>query len=171
MAKLNAKNPADGLLPLTEGEMTLTEVEAREIWSIAPYPGASAGIPSSNRSTGKEGARMIWAGRDQALWIGTNAPDAKLSETAALTDQSDAWTVVRLDGQGSGDALARLTPLDLRDSQFKRGHTARTLVSHMTAQITRTTKGFEIMVFRSMAGTLVHELHVAMQSVAARSKA
>ena len=171
MAKLNAKNPADGLLPLTEGEMTLAEVEAREIWSVAPYPGASAGIPSPNRSSGKEGARMIWAGRDQALWIGTRAPDPKLAETAALTDQSNAWTVVRLEGQGSGDALARLTPLDLRDSQLKRGHTARTLVGHMTAQITRTTKGFEIMVFRSMAGTLVHELHVAMQSVAARSKA
>ena len=171
MAKLNAKNPADGLLPLTEGEMTLAEVEVREIWSVAPYPGASAGIPSPNRSSGKEGARMIWAGRDQALWIGTRAPDPKLAETAALTDQSNAWTVVRLEGQGSGDALARLTPLDLRDSQLKRGHTARTLVGHMTAQITRTTKGFEIMVFRSMAGTLVHELHVAMQSVAARSKA
>ena len=60
MAKLNAKNPADGLLPLTEGEMTLTEVEAREIWSIAPYPGASVGIPSPNRSTGKEGQKR-WA--------------------------------------------------------------------------------------------------------------
>ena len=169
MVKLNAKNPADGLLPLTEGEMTLAEVEAREIWSVAPYPGASAGIPSPNRSSGKEGARMIWAGRDQALWIGTRSPDPKLAETAALTDQSDAWTVVRLEGQGSGDALARLTPLDLRDSHFKRGRTARTLVGHMTAQITRTTKGFEIMVFRSMAGTLVHELHVAMQLVAARA--
>ncbi len=114
---------------------------------------------------------MVWAGCGQALWIGTRAPDPKRAATAALTDQSDAWTVVRREGAGADDALARLTPLDLREGHFKRGHTARTLVGHMTAQITRTTKGFEIMVFRSMAGTLVHELHVAMQSVAARSKA
>ena len=40
----------------------------------------------------------------------------------------------------------------------------------MAAQITRLPKGFEVMVFRSMAGTAVHELQVAMQSVAARSK-
>jgi heterotetrameric sarcosine oxidase gamma subunit len=170
VAKLNAKTSAEGLLPLTEGKMMLTEAKVREIWSIAPYPGQDAGIPSPNRASGKEGARMIWAGRDQALWIGTNAPDQTLAEIAALTDQSDALTVVRLDGEGANDALSRLTPLDLRESQFKRGHTARTLVGHMAAQITRTTKGFEIMVFRSMAGTLVHELHVAMRSVAARSE-
>lgn len=176
MAKLTPKSAADGLLPLTVGDVSLTEASTRQIWSIQPYPGSEAalhgalpnGFPAPNRTSGKEGARLLWSGRAQAFWIADSAPDAALAAHGALTDQTDAWCVLRLEGVGSADALARLTPLDLRPSQFKRGHTARSLVGHMAAQITKLPKGFEVMVFRSMAGTAVHELQVAMQSVAAR---
>ena len=178
MAKLTPKTAADGLLPLTVGEMSLSEAPPRQIWSIQPYPGSEAGLhdalpsgfPAPNRSSGKDGGRLLWSGRAQAFWVGVDAPDAGLAAHAALTDQSDAWCVLRLEGEGAADALSRLTPLDLRASQFKRGHTARSLVGHMAAQITRTSKGFEVMVFRSMAGTAVHELHVAMDSIAARAQ-
>ncbi len=178
MAKLSEKTAADGLLPLSIGAITLTEAPSRQIWSIQPYPGSEAavhdalpdGFPAPNRTSGKDGARLVWSGRAQAFWIGSDAPDAALSDHAALTDQSDAWCVLRLEGEGAAEVLARLCPLDLRDSQFKRGHTARSLVGHMAAQVTRTPKGVEVMVFRSMAGTAVHELKVAMESVAARAQ-
>lgn len=177
MAKLSEKSAASGLLPLTIGAVTLTEAPRRQVWSIQPYPGSEAalndalpdGFPAPNRTTGKDGARLLWSGRAQAFWVCSDAPDAGLEAHAALTDQTDAWCVLRLEGEGAGDVLARLTPLDLREAQFKRGHTARSLVGHMAAQVTRTAKGFEVMVFRSMAGTAVHELKVAMESVAARS--
>jgi sarcosine oxidase subunit gamma len=58
---------------------------------------------------------------------------------------------------------------DLRAATFEPGHTAKTLLGHMTASVTRTgANAFEIMVFRSMAETLVEELTRAANAVAAR---
>ena len=83
MVKLQQKSAAAGLVPITEGDMTLSEAPRQQIWSVAPYPGKDAGLPAPNSTSGKAGERMVWAGRDQALWIGNEAPDASLSEYAA----------------------------------------------------------------------------------------
>nr|WP_237693283.1 sarcosine oxidase subunit gamma [Octadecabacter algicola] len=169
-----------GLLPKTIGAVDLTEVEPALITLIAPFAGQTKAVsaalkdalgvsfPAPNRAVGT-GARAVWVGMGQALLMGANCPDLK---GAACIDQSDAWAIVRIDGVDTSAVLARLTPLDVRDSQFKRGHTARTLVGHMTASITRLgVHSFEVMVMRSMAGTLVHELEQAAENMAARATA
>ncbi|WP_435660385.1 sarcosine oxidase subunit gamma [Leisingera caerulea] len=180
MAELTAKSPCDRLLPVTIGGMSLTEEQPGSMWIVAPFKGQQEALskaleaahgmafPAVNRATGKAGSRAVWFGRDMALLMGP-APDASLAKHAALTDQSDAWAVVRLDGQGAEDVLARLVPVDLRSRGFKRGHTARTELKHMMASLTRTgPQAFQIMVFRSMAKTLVHDLKTAMEAVTAR---
>jgi len=99
--------------------------------------------------------------------LDAQAPDLP----AQVVDHSDAWAIVRIDGTDAAAVLARLTPIDIRDGVFKNGHTARTLVAHMTASITRVgVNAYEIMVMRSMAGTLVHDLEQAAHNVASRSK-
>ncbi|MEL7025720.1 MAG: sarcosine oxidase subunit gamma family protein, partial [Pseudomonadota bacterium] len=106
-------------------------------------------------------------GPNQALVFGNVAPSAGL----AVIDQSDAWAMARVEGVGARDVLARLTPLDLRPSTFAAGQTARTMIGHMTGQVTALgPETYELMVFRSMAGTLVHDLKRAMGFVAGRSK-
>lgn len=121
-----------------------------------------------NRVTGKAGAKAIWFGRAQALLVGP-VPDDSLAKHAALVDQSDAWAVVELRGEGAVDVLARLTPVDVRGRVFKRGHTARTEVAHMMASITRLGEdAFQIMVFRAFGRTLLHEVTNAMEGVASR---
>lgn len=180
MVELVAKTPCDGLLPTTVGDMTLTEVAVGRMTSLAPYKGQDRALsealksahgmaaPAPNRSTGKDGKRAIWFGRRMVLLMGPT-PAAGLAGYAALTDQSDAWAVVRLDGTGARAALARLTPVDLRPGVFKRGHTARTDLQHMMASITRVgDDAYQIMVFRAFAKTLVHDLKTAMEGVAAR---
>jgi methylglutamate dehydrogenase subunit D len=177
---LTAKSPCAGLLPLKIGSVTLGEEDVGAMTSLAPYQGRDKGLssalkaahgmgfPAPGRSTGKAGARVIWFSQGQALLMGP-APDASLGQYAALSDQSDAWAVVRLQGKGCVDVLARLVPLDLRPAHFKRGHTARTECAHMMASLTKTGENaFQIMVFRSMAKTLVHDLKTAMEGVAAR---
>lgn len=181
MAELIAKTPLDGMAPLTVGDVTMTEVDLGTLTSIAPFAGqakatgdalkAAHGMawPAPNRATGKAGARAIWFGRDMALLAGP-APGAGLATHAALTDQTDAWTCVTVAGAGAEDVLARLVPLDVSADAFKRGHTARTMIQHMTGSVTRTgTDTFLLIVFRSMAGTLLHDLERAMRAVAARS--
>ena len=180
MDKLVAKSPCEGLLPLSVGAVTLSEEDPGPIHSVSPFKGkrkivsdalkAAHGMvyPSVNRATGKAGARAVWFGTAHAMLMGP-IPDAALSQNAAIVDQSDTWVVVRIKGDGVEDVLARLVPVDLRGKQFKRGQTARTLLLHLTASITRVGENaFQIMVFRSMAETLVHDLKRAMEGVALR---
>jgi len=177
--RLSATTPCAGLLPLHIGTVTATEEIPGHLTALAPAQGLGAALksahglelPEPGRATGTEAARAIWFGRAHVLLIGP-APDPALAGHAALTDISDGWAVVRLEGAGAAQVLARLTPIDLRAQVFQPGHTARTELFHMQASITRLdADAFLIMVFRSMARTLVHDLRTAMEGVAARSGA
>ncbi len=183
MADLMAKSPCEGLLPLSFGDVSLSEMDMTHLTSLAAYKGQDKAFsealktahgmagPGVNRATGKEGARAIWFGQGQVMLVGPE-PVPALSEYAAMTDQSDAWAVLRLEGQGVEDVLARLVPLDLRQTAFKRGHTARSQLQHMMVSVTRVgDSAFMILAFRSMAKTLVHDLETAMRGVAARDVA
>jgi methylglutamate dehydrogenase subunit D len=180
VAELRAKSPCEGLLPLEIGGITLREQNPGVMTSVAPRKGMqkplSAALktahgmafPAPGRATGRAGARAIWFGRAHLLLIGP-APDPSLAALAALTDQSDAWAVVQLAGADADAVLARLVPVDLRAARFKRGATVRTELAHMMASITRSgAQAFQIMVMRSMAHTMVHELKTVMEARAAR---
>jgi heterotetrameric sarcosine oxidase gamma subunit len=163
---------------VTLGGVTLAEVDAGPITSIAVLHGGAKAVarglktigfamPEPKRFAEKKGARIVWTGRDQAFLIGADCPTL---EGAAVTDQSDGWTVLRLSGAGAVDVLARLVPLDLRLSACPVGTALRTQVNHMNAVILRVGDyDFEIMVFRSMARTAWHEVEAAMQMLAART--
>lgn len=178
MANLVALSPCAGLLPQTIGAVTIAEVEPGRITAILPFKGQEKavstalksslglGFPAPGRSEAKAGARMVWVGKGEALLMGADCPDLP---GAACVDQSDAWCVVEIAGEAAEAVLARLVPVDLRAAVFKRGHTIKSLLGHMTASITRTgANAFQIMVFRSMAETLVEELTHAAKAVAAR---
>lgn len=179
MAELRARTPCGDMLPASYGESTMEELDLGVVTSVTalgPTEELSAaldaahglGFPKANRTSGKNGARCIWFGRNQGLLIGVE-PSTELGAYAALVDQSDGWCAVSLSGDDAQDVLARLVPVDLRAAHFKRGRTARTQVGHMSASITRTGPGtFMILVFRSMAATLIDELSHAMQGVASR---
>ena len=180
MVDLKPKSPCAGLLPLTVGSVTLEEVDAGTLTSLSPMGKAvdlSAALeaahgmtlPEPNRSTRSEEARCVWFGRGEALLMGP-VPHVGLGDHAAVVDVSDGWAVVSLSGPDAVDVLARLVPVDLRARAFGEGQTVRTQVLHMSASITRTgEESFLVLVFRSMAQTLVHDLNQAMESVAARS--
>ena len=180
MVELVAKSPCGGRLPIEAGEARLSEVAMTRLTSLQPKQGEEKALskalksahgmvfPAPNRATGKEGARALWIGKGQAMLVGPE-PEPGLGAHAVMTDQSDAWAMVRLEGAAAEDVLARLVPVDLRQSAFKRGHSLRTMLQHMSVSITRISdEAFLILAFRSMAGTLVHDLETAMKGVAAR---
>ena len=161
MADLIAKSPARGLTPVDAGGVTLTEAPMGPIWAVMPLRGKAdavskalekahgLGFPAAGLLQEAEGARIAWSGLDQAFLMGV-LPDRTLAAHAALTDQSDAWAHLVLEGAAVGAAR-------------------RTLVGHMSALILHPGGDrFEILVFRSMAATAVHELIRAMRAVAAR---
>lgn len=173
MADLIEKTAATGLLPVTHGTLTLSET-VTPLTSVMPFKGRDKSVratlgawPATGRAVKSPHGPVLWSGRGQAFVCGV-APDG-LDTVAAVTDQSDAWCVLVLEGDGLEGALARLTPLDLNPAVFKRGNTARSLLGHMNALFHRVSaKRIEILVFRSMAKTAVHELEHAMKSIAAR---
>lgn len=180
MAKLTVKTPMYGMAPMTIGTVTISEIDLGPMTSISPYKGQGKALsaalkaahgmamPAANRATGRAEVKAIWFGREHCILVGIHA-NTGLAVHSALTDQSDGWTVVQLQGAGAANVLARLTPIDLRPAIFKRGHTARTDLMHMASSITRMSDDtFMIMVFRSVAGTLLHDLQRAMEGVASR---
>ena len=179
MVELKETSACAGLLPVSIGAVSLEELPAGNITSLSAFGDATKfsaalekahglALPKPNRSTGKDGARCLWFGLREAMLVGPE-PDKVLAKHGAVVDQTDAWAVVSLKGAGAVDVLARLVPVDLRDAAFKRGHTVRAPLMHMSASVTKLGQDhFMIMVFRSMAGTLVHDLKGAMAAVAAR---
>lgn len=176
MVELKQTSPCAGLLPISFGSVTVDEVDVGPLTSLSAIGDASGALqdahgltwPKPGETTQQGEVRCIWFGLREVLLTGA-VPDVRLNEHAAVADQSDAWAVVQLHGAGSVDVLARLVPLDLRDAAFPPGRTARTQVQHMNASVTKMeTNRFQIMVFRSMAGTLVHDLAQAMAGVASR---
>jgi sarcosine oxidase subunit gamma len=168
------------LLPVDLGGLRLSEVEPGPVTSVAAFKGKDAEVstamqaahgmhmpaPNGMREAGE--ARALWFAPRMALVMGV-AVDDSLAAHAALTDQSDAWAVVRLEGPQAADVLARVTPIDLRAGAFGPGSTARTEVQHMQASITCLGENlYQVMVFRAFAETLVHDLKTAMQAVAGR---
>lgn len=176
MPELIAKSALEGR-SLTLGSVTLAEVDVGPITSIALFPGGAKAtsrglktlglaMPEPNAFNRKQGARIVWTGREQAFLLGVEAPAL---EGAAVTDQTDAWTVLAVSGAEAVDVLARLVPMDLRLAAFPVGRALRTQLNHMNVVILRSgDQAFEIMGFRSMARTAWHEIEAAMQMLAAR---
>jgi heterotetrameric sarcosine oxidase gamma subunit len=175
--ELIAKSALEGRT-LTLGGVTMAEVEVGPITSVAVFPGGAKAVakglkglgltmPAPNRFAEKNGARIVWTGRDQAFLTGV---EARALEGAAITDQTDGWAVLGISGVGAIDVLARLVPLDLRLAACPVGTALRSQLNHMSVVILRAGDyAFEIMVFRSMARTAWHEIETTMNMVAARA--
>lgn len=126
-------------------------------------------FPAPNKVSQSGDARLIWTGRDQAFLIGAPAP-AIPPEVAAVTDQSDGWAGLSVEGPAAHEALMRWVPVDLRPAQFPVGTAIRAPLNHMQAIILRLNANrIDLMVFRSMARTAWHELDLAMTIIEARA--
>lgn len=178
MPDLIAKTPLAGRAPLTLGSATLSELVLPRLTSVAPFKGQEKALakalkalglsfPAPNTLSAGPDLRLVWTGREQAFLMGGDP--APLAPHAALTDQSDGWAGLALEGPAALDVLARIYPLDLRTMAL--GGVARAPLNHMSSVLIRTAPDrFEMLVFRSMARTAWHEVEAAMSAVAARAK-
>lgn len=178
MVELVAKSAFDAVLPVEIGTVSLREVVLGRVTFVQPLKGQAdavsaalkselgIGLPGPGEALAGDGMRALWCGPGQALVMG----DCPALSGAATVDQSDAFAALRIEGSAARDVLARLTPLDVRAGLFVEGQTARSLIGLMTGQITpMAPDAFEVMVFRSMAGTLFHEVNRAAGFVAGRA--
>ncbi len=180
MPELIAKPPLAGRPPVIRGALRLSEVPMEAITSIALFPGQIKAVakvlkplgltfPAPNMMSQSGEVRLIWTGRDQAFLIGIAAP-AIPPVVAAMTDQSDGWAGMSVEGPAAHEALMRWVPIDLRPKHFPVGTAIRAPLYHMQAILLRPAANrIDLMVFRSMARTAWHEIDLAMTTVEARS--
>lgn len=103
---------------------------------------------------------LVWAGPSQwlAVSIRPEMPAELASELAgiaAVTDQTDARAVMRMNGPHVRDALAKGCPVDLHPKSFRRGDTVITAIGGIGVQIwwADVDDGIHLAVPRSMAGS------------------
>ena len=179
MIKLLPKSAAYGLTPIKVSNTEIIENDMLTLTSISANIGKSnklseqlkkshgMALPNKGRATGRDGARALWFGQ-HALLVGPK-PDKKLTEFGILTDQSDAWVILRMSGGSIEDVLMRLSPIDVRLKAFKSGDVVRTSLMHVNVTLHRVgTDTIDVYGFRSMAKTLCHELTQALSTVVAR---
>lgn len=187
---LSALSPLDGY-DETFGELRVAEVTGLALVAIAVPPGGHerlaealakqyrAAPPDPGRSVlaADKKARLIWVAPDQYFLAFAHPDDhagpgpeamirEKLGDAAYLTDQSDAWVMLRLAGSASRAALARLCPLDLDPAAFPEGAAARTVMEHLGAFIIReSADSYLLLSARSSAGSFLHAVTVSVENI------
>ena len=184
---LTARTPLDGYAG-TFGGIALAEAAGLSLVSaavprggddafaaaLAEGFGASRPSPGDSAPGDRLGARILGMQPDQ-LFILFEAPDpdraaetvsAALGPAAYVTDQSDSWAMLRIQGRGVRAALERLCMLDLDDAAFPEGRVARTVMEHLAVIILRDgADSFLLMSPRSSARSFLHAVEQSVATV------
>lgn len=153
---LEAQSPLRGFKH-QYGRTQVSEIESTAIYSLALSKDSSAAKQAveqavsaqwpdvGNTSTSADGkTRLLGLQQDQVFAIldcdndlskVANAPSA--GEAVYITDQSDSWAGLVLNGSESVSALERICPIDLHPTAFPVGHVTRTSMEHLAVIISR----------------------------------
>jgi heterotetrameric sarcosine oxidase gamma subunit len=163
-----------GVIATEVGNVGLALVTARKGRRAALVDAVRAAfgveLPDTPRRIAGSDIAFIWSGPDQ--WLahmqpapaaGMEAVLAPLAGMAALVDQSNGRTVLRVTGPRVRDALAKGFPIDLHPRAFKTGYTAVTSVAHIGVQLWQIDDAptYEIAVARGFALSFWHCLEAS----------
>ena len=117
--------------------------------------------------------RLLGLQRDQLFLMSNNRDTLPVTDIAQVTgnsgyytDQSDSWVCLRISGPRCRDALERICPIDLDGDRFTEGATARTVMEHLGAIITRETNDtFLLLSARSSAHSFLHAVETSIHNV------
>jgi len=118
--------------------------------------------------------RIITLGTDRGMILLDHAAPradrtvaAGLGGALYLTDQTDGWAVLQIDGPDARTALARICPLDLHHGAFPENAAAQTVMEHLGVLILRTgADTFLLMSASSSALSFLHAVETSIGNVA-----
>ena len=182
---LDASSPLKGYARDFDG-VSLSEVTGQALVAIATPLGddkavnaalkAAYGVeaPASGQSVpGKKDTRLISTAPDQCMALfphagadGEAVVDKALKGAAYVTEQTDAWVILKIEGPRVRAALARFCPLDLHPDVFAVDQAARTVTEHMSAVILRTgADEYLLLSASSSAGSFLHGVETSIQNI------
>jgi methylglutamate dehydrogenase subunit D len=112
-------------------------------------------LPSVPKAVTVNDVTLLWAGPLQWLVISRQADlpsrlSADLCRFAAVSDQTDARSVLKMKGTSTRAALAKGCPIDLHPRAFRPDDTAITAIAGMGVQLWQYDEAFYLSVSRSM---------------------
>jgi methylglutamate dehydrogenase subunit D len=160
--------------------VTLGECRYRGVVSLIARKGMAAAIveaaraaygvalPLTPRCEGSGALTFIWAGPERWLVIAEKQSSEALAQSlasvfaglAAIAEQGDGRTIIRISGPRARDVLAKILAIDLHPRAFRPGDTAITGAAHIEVQIWQIDDAprYEIALFRGFAGSFWHWL-------------
>jgi sarcosine oxidase subunit gamma len=153
---------------LRKGQILALEQRVRECFGIELPRGPRRETSATTTSGG-----TAFAATAPEAWLVTSesrsysfavALEEVIGDLASISDQSDAYAVLRLTGPGLRDSLAKIVAVDLHPRAFKPGDVASTLASQVGATLWRLQDDdagapvFEVAVPRSLAQSFLHAL-------------
>lgn len=153
-------------LAVAQGKAAAFGKAVRSGWGMRlPEPGRF--VYSADRAS-----RLIWTQPDQFFLMGENRDQwperharETLGNTGYVTDQSDSWAALSIEGKGAVAALERICPLDLHASRFPAGSAARTVMEHVGIMILREAEDrFMLLAMRSYGRNLLHMVEVSARN-------
>lgn len=148
------------------GEHKLAQAIAAEFSTAMPKPGHWTTSIKSN-------ARLLGLAQDQFFIVFDDPENTEpariinaLNQSAYLTDQSDSWASLRVNGPACRQALERICPIDLHDESFSVGSVARTAMEHLGTIIYREDDySFVLMSAASSAKTFLHAVETSARNI------
>ncbi len=188
---LIAASPLDGYAR-TIGDVLLTEVSDYNLCSVSAPLGEDGAFgkalvesfdaprPATGQSSvSADGTmRLLGLQPDQMLVLfRAHDPDRAADQVAAamktaayVTDQSDSWVLLALEGRGVCPVLERLCMLDLDVTVFPAGAVSRTVMEHLSVIILRERDNrFLLFNPRSSARSFLHAVETAAETVLMQS--
>lgn len=129
-----------------------------------PVIGSSTSSSSGYQLMGVQ-SDMIFAFFDHPSGLADKSIKSLLKENAYCTDQSDAWVMIQISGEGVYAALERICPLNLAPAIFKVGSVARTSMEHLGVVVFKIDENtFVLMGATSSADDLLHAVTVSVSN-------
>lgn len=108
---------------------------------------------------------MIFALFDHPGGLADSHIKAGLKDNAYCTDQSDAWVVIQISGEGVYFALERICPINISSDAFDIGSVARTHMEHLGVMVIKQSKDTFLLVgASSSAEDLLHAIVVSVEN-------
>ena len=161
-------------------DTSLTEVTNLAIYSIALAVQPDAALASIKNTLGAawpatgqcsisgDGKfRLLGLAADQVFTIFTdNTVMPALDETAYITNQTDSWVTLHLEGALARTALERVCPIDLHPTVFPAGHVTRTSMEHLAAIIMcEAENDYLLLSPSSSAESFLHAIETSLHNV------
>lgn len=179
--RLHPLTALGGTVPLREtvGAMTLTEVVDIALASLATRRGREADVARVAESLqialpgpGRASSTALWLAPDQwmiQMPMATHedivaALKPAFGDAASITEQTDAWVRLDLEGPDLHAVFERLCAVDTR--AMAPGHATRTVIDHLGCYLICAAEKFTLLGPRSSARSLHHALRTAALSAA-----